>query len=132
MTLLQLLLRLIGTSSLLALVFVAAPHSWMRDIHAALGMGELPDAPVVWYLARSTSAFYAILGGLFWVVSFDPTRYRSVLLYLGSAVVLLGVSLLSIDFLEGMPLFWWVWEGPFVTAFGLTILALTPGRSERR
>jgi hypothetical protein len=27
--------------------------------------------PVVGSLARSTSAFYAMLGGLFWIISFD-------------------------------------------------------------
>lgn len=53
--LLPLLLRVFGTSSLLATIFVAAPRAWMRDIHAALGLGAFPDTPVVWYLARSTS-----------------------------------------------------------------------------
>jgi hypothetical protein len=130
MTLLQLLLRLFGTSSLLALIFVAAPHAWMQDIHAGLGMGDLPDAPVVWYLARSTSAFYAILGGLFWVVSFDTARYRSVLSYMGSAIVFLGVALLGVDYLEGMPWFWRVWEGPVVVFFGLAMLVLTRRQPE--
>ena len=119
---LRFLLRLFGTSSLFALVFVAAPHSWMATIHAGLGMGPLPDSPVVWYLARSTSAFYAILGGLFWLVSFDPPRYRSVLIYLGSALTLLGLTLFVIDVCEGLPLFWTLWEGPIVTLFGVAIL----------
>jgi len=66
---LKLFLRLIGSAALLALIFVAAPHAWMDAIHAQMGMGQLPDAPVVGYLARSTSAFYALLGGLLWVVS---------------------------------------------------------------
>lgn len=119
------ILRFFGTTSLTALVFVVAPHSWMASIHADLGMGELPDRPVVWYLARSTSAFYALLGGLFWLASFDPPRHRSLLVYLGSALVLLGIALLGTDWLEGMPLFWRVWEGPFVTALGGTILGLS-------
>ena len=55
------LLRIIGVSSLFAMIFVAAPHSWMRDIHQLAGLGVMPDTPVVWYLARSTSAFYAIV-----------------------------------------------------------------------
>jgi len=126
MTLLQLLLRLFGTSSLLALIFVAAPRGWMLDIHADLGMGDMPDAPVVWYLARSTSAFYAMLGGLFWTLSFDPVRYRPVLSYLGAAIVCFGLALFVIDYLEGLPAFWWLWEGTVVTAFGVAILRLTP------
>jgi hypothetical protein len=123
--LLQIILRFLGTASLTALIFVAAPHSWMRDIHAWLGMGEMPDTPVVWYLARSTSAFYAMLGGLFWLVSFDPRHHRSVLIYLGVAVTLLGVALLVMDWWEGLPLFWKVWEGPFVIALGLAITSLS-------
>ena len=59
-------LRVLGTSSLTAVLFVFAPHSWMDGIHQWLGLGKLPESPVVGYLARSTSAFYAMLGGLFW------------------------------------------------------------------
>jgi len=118
------LLRIFGTTSLLALVFVAAPDAWMRDIHMALGMGELPDVPVVWYLARSESAMYALLGGLFWVLSFDPVRYRPVLRYLGGAIVAFGVALFAIDLTAGLPAWWAWWEGPFVAAVGIVMSAL--------
>ncbi len=124
---LKLILRLMGSSSLLALIFVAAPYTWMESIHSTLGMGQLPDQPVVGYLARSTSAFYALLGGLFWVVSFDLGRHRRVLIYLGAAISSLGVVLLVVDWSEGMPPFWKNWEGPFVMAFGLAILFLSRG-----
>jgi len=130
MTPLQWLLRIVGTVSLLALLFVAAPHAWMLDIHRDIGLGDMPDTPVVWYLARSTSAFYAILGGLLWVVSVDPARHRLVLLYLGWAILIFGLSLLVIDYLEGLPFWWWVWEGPFVALFGVAILALTPRKEQ--
>ena len=121
------LLRLFGTSSLLATVFVAAPESWMRDIHAALGMGELPVEPVVGYLARSTSALYAILGGLFWVVSFDPVRHAAVLRYLGVALPIFGLALYVIDWAEGLPWLWRIWEGTAVLGFGLCIGWLSRG-----
>lgn len=127
---LKLFLRLIGSAALLALIFVAAPHSWMDAIHAQMGMGQLPDAPVVGYLARSTSAFYALLGGLFWVVSFDLGRHRLVLIYLCVAITLFGGTLLVVDWWEGMPLFWKVWEGPFVMAFGLAVLFLSRSISQ--
>ena len=122
---LKIVLRLVGGASLLALIFVAAPYSWMDAIHSALGMGKLPDNPVVGYLARSTSAFYALLGGLFWLVSFDLPRYRNVLLYLGVAVILLGAALAVIDWCEGMPYFWKVWEGPFTIVFGFVLFLLS-------
>lgn len=117
-------LRVIGTASLLALLFVPAPYACMNDIHRLLGMGLLPDAPVVGYLARSTSAFYALLGGLMWLVSFDLVRYRPVIVYLGTVFVVLGLSLTVIDHLEGLPAFWRFVEGPLDAAFGAVILAL--------
>lgn len=90
-----------------------------------MGLGVLPDAPIVWYLARSTSALYAGFGGLFWTISFDPVRYRPVLRYVGAGLLLFGLCLLVIDSYEGMPPFWTRWEGPVVAAFGATVLALT-------
>ena len=88
-------------------------------------MGQLPDKPVVGYLARSTSAFYALLGGLFWIVSFDLGRHRLVLRYLGVAITLFGAALLIIDWSEGLPFLWKVWEGPFLMGFGLAIFFLS-------
>lgn len=122
---LRALLRFIGSASLTALVFVAVPFSTMDAIHSSLGMGELPHQPVVGYLARSTSAFYALFGGLFWVLSFDLERYRTVLLYVGVALTSFGVMLLAIDWIEGMPLFWKLWEGPFVITFGVILFSLS-------
>lgn len=123
--LLKIILRLLGSASLSALVFVFVPHAWMNQIHAQLGMGSLPDQPVVGYLARSTSALYALLGGVLWMLSFNPKRHRAVLIHLGYSIITLGVILLFVDWLEGMPLFWKLWEGPFVIAFGLVLLSLS-------
>ena len=116
------ILRLIGTSSLFALPFVVLPSSWLAAIHADLGLGEMPDTPVVWYLARSLSAFYALLGGLFWTLSFDLVRYRAPLVYLSWALTGFGVCLSFIDWIEGLPFFWRIWEGPFITTVGVTMI----------
>jgi len=131
---LRLFLRVIGTAALLALVAVVMPYSWMNAIHQWLGMGQLPAEPIVGYLARSTSAFYALLGGLFWVASFDLHRHRMVLCYLGIVIVIFGVALLVVDLLEGMPLWWTIGERPFNIVFGVVILALARrlGRGENR
>ena len=125
----KLILRIMGCISLSALIFVVAPDAWMESIHESLGMGQLPDQPVVGYLARSTSAFYALLGGLLWVVSFDLGRHRQVLIFLGVAIAVFGVVLLGVDWWEGMPTFWVLGEGPFVIAFGLFVLWFTRGVS---
>jgi len=131
---LRLFLRIIGTAALLALVAVVMPYSWMNAVHEWLGMGTLPSEPIVGYLARSTSAFYALLGGLFWVASFDLHRHRMVLCYLGIVIVIFGTALFVVDLLEGMPLWWTIGEGPFNIVFGVVILALARrlGRGENR
>ncbi|UCG56315.1 MAG: hypothetical protein JSU70_15785 [Phycisphaerales bacterium] len=118
----KLLLRVIGTAALLALGAVVMPYSWMNAVHGWLGMGRLPQAPIVSYLARSTSGFYVLLGGLFWVVSFDLRRHEVVLYYLGVVIVVFGAALFVIDLAVGMPLFWSLGEGPFNTALGIVIL----------
>jgi hypothetical protein len=123
--LLRFLLRYIGVVSLLALVAVFMPYAWMDSIHRALGLGKLPAEPIVGYLARSLSLFYALLGGLMLLCSFDLSRYRMVLCYLGAAFVLFGMVMWGVDFVEGMPDYWRHWEGPFVIAFGLAVLALS-------
>jgi len=114
-------LRIIGMAGLLALGAVVMPYSWMNAIHERLGMGPLPSEPIVGYLARSTSAFYAMFGGLMWVASFDLYRNRTVLCYLGAATVFFGVMLLIVDIAEGMPLHWILCEGPVNTAFGVYV-----------
>ncbi|MCP4259310.1 MAG: hypothetical protein GY774_17640 [Planctomycetes bacterium] len=121
----KLFLRIIGTTALFAIVAVVMPYSWMNATHKWLGMGELPSEPIVGYLARSTSAFYAILGGLFWLVSFDLNRHRLVLGYLGIVIVIFGAALFIIDLLEGMPLSWSLTEGPFNLIFGVVIFVLS-------
>jgi len=124
---LKALLRIAGSAALLAIFAVFMPYSWMDAVHRRLGMGRLPTAPIVGYLARSTSAFYAILGGLLWLVSFDLWRYRTLLGYLGAALAAFGAVWIGVDFAEGMPSFWTWQEGPIVVAMGSGILVLRRG-----
>ena len=126
----QLFLRIGGTSMLLALVFVVAPRAWMEEIHTALGLGVFPDTPIVWYLSRSTSAFYAMMGGLFWLASFDMRRQRLLLLFLGWWTGVLGVMLCGIDLGVGLPLSWTLSEGPVVILMGLALLYLISRTSD--
>lgn len=121
----KLFLRIIGSAALFAIVAVVMPYRWMNVTHKWLGMGELPSQPIVGYLARSTSAFYALLGGLFWLTSFDLHRHRLVLCYLGIVIVIFGAALFIIDLLEDMPLYWSLTEGPINVTFGAVILVLS-------
>ena len=123
-------LRVLGTSALTASFFVCVPNAWMDAIHQQLGLGTLPNVPIVSYLTRSTSAFYALLGGLLWTLSFDLRRHRVVLRYLGVAIVAFGLVLFVVDWQAGLPLWWRLWEGPIDCAFGMVILRLSSRISE--
>jgi hypothetical protein len=122
---LQIFLRIMGSVTGLALPCAMMPYSWMNAIHQYLGMGTLPSEPIVGYLARSLSAFYAFLGGLLWVLSFDVRRHRLALCYVGAGSVALGLILLGVDFVEGMPRYWRFSEGPFGATLGALLLWLS-------
>ena len=125
----KLFLRIVGSVALLAVFAVLMPYSWMNAVHGWLGMGALPAEPIVGYLARSTSAFYALLGGLAWVVSFDLPRHRRVLCYLGAVTIVFGAMLLVVDLREGMPLWWSIAEGPADMVLGFLIVILSYRKS---
>ena len=122
---LRFILRMIGGASLFALIFIFVPYEWMNEIHHGIGLGELPEAPVVGYLARSVSAFYALFGGLFLLLSLDVKRHRELISAVGLGTAFLGLTLLFIDWHEGLPFWWKVWEGPFVIGVGLAIFGLS-------
>ena len=123
-TVLVILLRVAAVILLSALVAVVMPFPWMEDIHARLGMGELPDRPIVGYLARSCSLFYAMHGALLFFVSLDVPRFLPVIRFLGWLGVVFGVVIVPLDAAAGMPLWWTLGEGPFPLALGVAVLWL--------
>src|SRR5262245_22626666 len=125
---LVILLRFVGVGALFALVAVFMPLSWMAATHRWLGLGEMPTGPVVEYLARSVSAFYALVGALCLVVAADLERYRPLVRFLGMAFALMSVVLLGVDLAAGMPWWWSASEGPGGVLFGalMFLLARSP------
>ncbi len=117
-------LRVFGGLSLLATVAVFMPLAWMDACHAWLGLGPLPQGPIVEYLARSTSALYAMMGGLVWLAAGDPRRYERVIAYLAAIVAVLGVVIGVVDLRLGMPLLWTLGEGPGTVLMGLVLRIL--------
>jgi hypothetical protein len=128
---LMLLLRIVGVGALFALVAVFMPVSWMAATHRWLGLGEMPTAPVVEYLARSLSAFYALVGALCLVVAADLECYRPLVRFLGVALALMSLVLLGVDLAAGMPWWWSASEGPGGVVVGALMLVLaSPGHSK--
>jgi hypothetical protein len=107
-----------GIPGLLALVPVFMPFSWMVDTHRWLGLGEMPTGPIVEYLARSLSAFYALVGALCLVMASDLDRYRPLVRFFGVCLALLGIVFTGVDLAAGMPWWWTVIEGPGAVPVG--------------
>jgi hypothetical protein len=121
---LVLLLRFVGVGALFALVAVFMPVSWMAATHRWLGLGEMPTAPVVEYLARSLSAFYAVTGALCLVLTTDLERYRPLVRFLGVAFALMSLVLLGVDLAAGMPWWWTAAEGPATVVVSAVLFVL--------
>lgn len=107
-----------------ALPFTVVPAGWLAAIHRAVGLGDMPDGPVFLYLARTLSAFYALTGGLIAIVYRDLRRYGPIVWYIGGAMVVLGVFVLLLDLLLGLPWWWTVGEGVGTVVYGGLILGL--------
>ena len=107
-----------------ALVAVFLPHSLMSDIHAEMGLGVLPESPIVSYLTRTLSALYATYGPLYLFLARDISRHIDVIRFLAWTKVLFGVFLLAVDLSVGMPTFWTVCEGPLIALLSAATLAL--------
>jgi hypothetical protein len=124
------LLRVIGGVELCAIPFIVFPLSWMDWVHGhLLGLGSLPVAPVVEYLARSLSALYAIHGAMIVRMSFDIARFLPLVVFLGWCHVALGLTVFGADAVAGLPWFWVTGEGVGITACGVIILTLCRSRS---
>jgi hypothetical protein len=124
------LLRLGGAALLLALPAAFLPFAWMDAIHHRVGLGALPDVPIIGYLTRSISIMYAIHGALILFLSFNVRRYLPVIRFLALTGLAFGLGMIWIDLAAGMPRHWARAEGPFIILESLVILWLA-GRVSR-
>lgn len=126
--LLKWLLRAIGGVELCAIPFLLFPFAWMDAVHdRVLGLGTLPQAPIVEYMARSLSALYALHGAVVFRLSFDVPRFRPLIGFLGWLHLAVGLVVLATDLAAGLPWWWVAGEGPGIATGGLIILVLTRG-----
>lgn len=121
-------LRFVGILDLLALLAVGLPQAQMAAVHAQLGIGELPVAPIVGYLARTASMFYGLVGVMLLVAANDLDRYLETVRLLARCGLVAGLAILLIDVAEGLPWWWIALEGPCCSGLALIGLALLPPR----
>lgn len=130
---LVLLLRLEAAVLLCALPAVVMPTAWMAGIHQGLGMGTLPQGPLVEYLTRSLSLLYAAWAPVLFVLAGDLQRYLPLVKIVNAVRLVFGVALLLLDVRVGMPLVWTWSEGPIVIVLSVVGLLLVGAvQRERR
>ena len=119
--LLILLLRLGAVMTGLAFLTVPLPVETMVSVHRWLGLGELPRAPIVEYLARSVSVFYGFHGVLLFLLSTNVDRFAPIITFVAVMNVLFGIVLIAIDVKAGLPALWIAFEGPPVVLTGIAL-----------
>ncbi len=119
------LLMVIGCGLMVAFLFMLMPGGQMAVIHQWLGLGELPDAPITFYLARSTSLLYGIHGALMFVCGRDVRKYAGLVPVFGWLHVAIGLVMLGVDLSSGMPWWWTAFEGIPISIAGLLIVWLS-------
>ena len=121
---LRLVLIVAGVSTLFAAPAIFFPPAAMDMFHRQLGLGPLPEGPIVQYLARSLSFFYAAFGSLTLLLAYDVNRYAPLVTWWGIAAIIFGVLLIGIDLTAGMPTSWMLGEVVFTICAGVAVLLL--------
>jgi hypothetical protein len=114
---LQLFLRVFAILPMTAVFAAMLPIATMDQVHQYVGLGTLPKGPIVEYLARSTSLFYAIHGALLWYIASDLRRYRDLFRFYLWISLLFALGLFLTDLSAGLPPAWALAEGPAIAGF---------------
>ena len=123
-TLLAWLLRAAGTFEILAFFSVVMPRSWMEASHQWLGMGAMPEGAVLMFMIRQASYAYGMHGVSLFVLARDVLRFRPLVLLNGLSFLLAAPVFFLIDYLEGMPWWWTLFDTLGVAFFGGALLWL--------
>ena len=117
-------LRVGGSVLCLAAGAMLLPRETMVASNRWLGLEPLVETPLVLYLARSTSALYALRGLSYFIAASDPVRYRPFIVFIGATNVAFGLALGVVGVTAGMPPWWTALESPVVIGTGILILIL--------
>ena len=123
------LLRLAGATEILAFISVVMPRSWMEVSHAWLGLGEMPDGPIIMFMIRQASYVYGMHGISLWVLASNVERFRPLIILNGISFLLAAPVFFAIDYTAAMPLWWTVADTLGCAFFGGALL-LTSRRGE--
>ena len=125
------LLRLSGAVEILAFIAVVMPRSLMETSHAWLGLGEMPDGPIIMFMIRQASYAYGVHGISLWVLASDVERFRPLVILNGVAFLLAGPVFFVIDYTSGMPLWWTLGDTLACGFFGAALLWLNLSYGKR-
>jgi hypothetical protein len=118
------LLRITGATEVLAFIAVVMPRAWMESSHAWLGMGTMPDGPLMDFMIRQASYVYGMHGVSLWVLATDVKRFRKLITFNGISFLLAGPVFFLIDYATGMPIWWMVSDSLTCFVLGVALLWL--------
>ena len=121
------LLRLAGSVEILAFLAVVMPRAWMETSHTWLGLGQMPDGPIIMFMIRQASYTYGMHGVSLWIRAADVKRFRPIVRFNGISFLLAGPVFFLIDYHSGMPWFWTISDSLGCALFGGTLLWLDRG-----
>jgi hypothetical protein len=124
------LLRINAYVLLLAAPCALLPFAWMDAVHReALGLGDLADAAITKYMARSLSLVYAGHGVVLLFVTLHWERLRFATPLVAWLHVGFGAAMVAVDLDAGLPTWWVAGEGPPLVVLGFAMLWLYRSRN---
>ena len=126
------LLRLAGSVEILAFLAVVMPRAWMETSHTGLGLGEMPDGPIIMFMIRQASYTYGMHGLSLWILASDVNRFRLLIRFNGISFLLAGPVFFLIDYHSGMPWFWTIPDALGCALFGAALLWLDRSLAKNR
>src|SRR4030095_3254128 len=103
----------------------------METSHAWLGLGVMPDGPIIMFMIRQASYFYGAHGVLLWLMAGDVIRFRPLVRFTGVMFLLAAPVFFIIDYTAGMPVFWTAADTVSSVFLGTALLWLTRGGFEQ-
>jgi len=117
-------LRLTGATEILAFISVVMPRAWMESAHSWLGLGVMPEGPVIMFMIRQASYAYGMHGVSLWLMATDVRRYQPLIVFNAISFLLASIVFSVIDYTTGMPFWWTIVDGFGCASFGAAVLIL--------